>query len=102
MTLQKTKKPRLYIFKSKKHIYANLIDDEKNKVITSSSTLSQDIKSEIKSFSNCYTAAIVGKHIGSKINKLGIKKVVFDRGKKIYHGQIKALADATREQGIIF
>lgn len=102
MSLQKNKKPRLYIFKSNKHIYANLIDDEKNKIITSSSTLSKEIKNQTVCFSNCRTAAIVGKNIGLKINDLGIKEIVFDRGTKVYHGQIKALADATRKEGIIF
>lgn len=102
MSLQKNKKPRLYIFKSNKHIYANLIDDEKNQIITSSSTLSKEIKNQIECFSNCHTAAIVGKNIGLKINNLGIKEIVFDRGKKVYHGQIKALADATRKEGILF
>ena len=102
MLLQKNKKPRLYIFKSNKHIYANLIDDQKSKIITSSSTLSKDVKNQIQSFSNCHTAAIVGKSIGLKIKSLGIKEIVFDRGQKVYHGQIKALADATREEGIIF
>lgn len=102
MKLPKIKKPRLYIFKSNKHIYASLIDDEKRKVITSSSTLSEEIKNKVTCFRNCSTAAIVGKNIGIKINKLGIKEIVFDRGKNLYHGQIKALADATREEGICF
>lgn len=102
MLLQKNKKPRLYIFKSNKHIYANLIDDHKSKIITSSSTLSKDVRGQIKSFSNCNTAAVVGKSIGLKIKNLGIKEIIFDRGQKVYHGQIKALADATRKEGIIF
>ena len=102
MLLQKNKKPRLYIFKSNKHIYANLIDDQKSKIITSSSTLSKDVRNNTKAFSNCNTAAAVGKSIGLKIKSLGIKEIVFDRGQKVYHGQIKALADATRNEGIIF
>lgn len=99
---QKKEKPRLYIFKSNKHIYASIIDDKQNRVITSSSTLSPDIKSQTKLFKNCKTAAIVGKNIASKLNKIGIREIVFDRGSNIYHGQIKALADATRKEGIIF
>ena len=93
---------RLRIFKSKKHIYAILIDDDKNKVITSSSTISRDIKKNIKKFKNCETAKIVGKNIGIKLKELGIEKIVFDRGKNLYHGQIKSIAEGTRGEGIIF
>nr|WGH13040.1 ribosomal protein L18 [Echinothamnion sp.] len=96
------RKLRLYIFKSNKHIYAYLIDDEKQKIITSSSTISKEIKNQIKSFKNCTTAQIVGTHIALKIKQLGIKEIVFDRGKHLYHGQVKAIAEATRKEGIIF
>nr|YP_010619132.1 Ribosomal protein L18 [Pterosiphonia complanata]WAX03145.1 Ribosomal protein L18 [Pterosiphonia complanata] len=102
MTLNNKQKLRLYIFKSNKHIYANLIDDNKKKVITSSSTISKDINNKIKSVKNCVTAQIVGKHIGVKLKQLGIKEIIFDRGKNLYHGQVKAVADATRKEGIIF
>ena len=91
-------KPRLYIFKSNKHIYAQVIDDFNNIIITSSSTISKNIKT----FANCTTAQIVGKNIASAIKQKGIDKVVFDRGNNIYHGKVKALADATRKEGIIF
>nr|ARW63782.1 ribosomal protein L18 [Chondria sp. (in: red algae)] len=96
------KTPKLYIFKSNKHIYAQVIDQENNKVITSSSTLSTEIKNGLKYVKNCKTAAVVGENIASKLKQLGISEIIFDRGKNIYHGQIKALADATRGQGIIF
>nr|QCI08593.1 ribosomal protein L18 [Spermothamnion repens] len=92
------KKPRLYIFKSNKHIYAQVIDDFNSKIITSSSTISK----EIKKLANCTTSKLVGKHIASAIKEKGIYEVVFDRGNNIYHGQVKALADATREEGINF
>lgn len=95
-------RPRLYIFKSNKHIYANLINDKENRIITSSSTLSKDVKSKTTHYRNCKTAAIVGKNIGLKLSKLGIKKIIFDRGSNLYHGQIQALAEATRKEGIIF
>nr|YP_009395641.1 ribosomal protein L18 [Vertebrata isogona]ARW64609.1 ribosomal protein L18 [Vertebrata isogona] len=100
--LKNRKKIRLYIFKSNKHIYAHLIDDKKQKVITSSSTISKDTKKEVKSSSNCYTAKIVGQNIGLKLKKLGIQEIVFDRGNNIYHGQVKAIAEGARETGIIF
>nr|YP_009395843.1 ribosomal protein L18 [Herposiphonia versicolor]ARW64823.1 ribosomal protein L18 [Herposiphonia versicolor] len=102
MQLNNTRRFRLYIFKSNKHIYANLIDDYKQKVITSSSTISKDTKSKLKPIRNCNTAGIVGANISLKIKALGIKKIIFDRGKNLYHGQVKAIADATRKAGIIF
>nr|YP_009399975.1 ribosomal protein L18 [Tolypiocladia glomerulata]ARW69794.1 ribosomal protein L18 [Tolypiocladia glomerulata] len=99
---QDKRKYRLYIIKSNKHIYAHLINETNKKIVTSSSTISRDIKKQTTSLKNCNTAKIVGHHIGSKMQELGIKEIVFDRGKNIYHGQIKAIADATREKGIIF
>ena len=96
------KKLRLYIFKSNKHIYANLIDDKNKKIITSSSTISKDTKNKINKFKNCSSAKTVGKNIGIKLKKLGINEIVFDRGNNIYHGQVKAIADGTREEGITF
>lgn len=100
----KINKPRLYIFKSNKHIYAQIIDDHKNKVITSSSTLSIEIQNKSKKqiFSNCQTATLIGKNIAQKLKKLGINQIVFDRGRNVYHGKIKALANATRQEGILF
>nr|YP_009394391.1 ribosomal protein L18 [Leptosiphonia brodiei]ARW62953.1 ribosomal protein L18 [Leptosiphonia brodiei] len=100
--LKNKKKIRLRIFKSNKHIYAILIDDTKNKIITSSSTISKDIKSETNELKNCNTAKLVGKRIAIKLKALGIENIIFDRGKNLYHGQVKALADGTREEGIIF
>nr|YP_009394602.1 ribosomal protein L18 [Vertebrata thuyoides]ARW63164.1 ribosomal protein L18 [Vertebrata thuyoides] len=100
--LKNKKKIRLYIFKSNKHIYANLIDDKQRKVITSSSTISKDTKTQEKFSTNCRKAKIVGKNIGLKIKRLGIKEIIFDRGNNIYHGQVKAIAEGAREEGIIF
>nr|QCI04684.1 ribosomal protein L18 [Apoglossum ruscifolium] len=91
-------KPRLYIFKSNKHIYAQIIDDFNNKILTSSSTISKNIKS----LSNCETAKKIGQNIAQKLKEKDINKIIFDRGNNIYHGKIKALADATRESGIDF
>lgn len=92
------KRPRLYVFKSSKHIYAQIIDDFNNKILVSSSTISKDIKQH----GNCINAKIVGKQIGEKLKNKGLYEIVFDRGNNIYHGQIKALADATRAEGIKF
>lgn len=95
-------RPRLYVFKSNKHIYAQLIDDDNNKILTSSSTISKDIRPQINNYANCEAAKIIGKSIAIKLKQKGINQIIFDRGNKIYHGKIKALAEATREQGINF
>lgn len=102
MTQQNLNKPRLYVFKSNKHIYAQIIDPKKNQILTSSSTLTQAVNNNSKYYKNCETARAVGENIANKLKKLGINEIIFDRGQNIYHGQVKALADATRNQGIIF
>jgi large subunit ribosomal protein L18 len=95
-------RPRLYIFKSNKHIYAQIIDDAKTKILIAISSLSPEIRSRLKSNSNCEISKQVGKVIAQHCLNKGIDKVIFDRGKKIYHGQIKALAESAREAGINF
>nr|YP_009391498.1 ribosomal protein L18 [Platysiphonia delicata]ARW59642.1 ribosomal protein L18 [Platysiphonia delicata] len=91
-------KPRLYVLKSNKHIYAQIINDEKSHVLTSISSNSKNINK----FANCEIAKIVGKNIGKELKNRKISKIIFDCGKHSYHGQIKALANATREEGIKF
>nr|AYR06426.1 ribosomal protein L18 [Rhodogorgon sp.] len=95
-------RPRLCIFKSNKHIYAQAIDDISNRTITASSSICPILKKHIKSSGTCETAKIIGEDIANKLKKKGIKYIVFDRNKNIYHGRIKALADAARNKGIIF
>lgn len=95
-------KPRLRVFRSNNHIYAQVIDDISNNTITTSSSLSKDLKGQINSSKNCKAAEIVGKDIGHKLKKKGIYMIIFDRGNKMYHGRIKALAEATRKIGIKF
>ena len=92
--------PRLYIFKSNKHLYAQLIDDNKHHILATSSTISPEITQNETLFRTCKTAILVGKNIALKSKAKGINKMMFDRGKNLYHGQIKALADAIREEGI--
>lgn len=97
------KKPRLYIFKSNKHIYAQLIDDASSQTITIISSNSINIKKNHPQLNkNCITAKVIGYHVAEKCQQLGITQIVFDRGSQLYHGHIKALADATREKGIEF
>lgn len=98
-----SKRPRLYIFKSNKHIYAQIIDDGSNKVLLSSSSIAKNFKQNGELYKiNCKTSRAIGQDIANKAIKFGIQAVVFDRGKKLYHGNIKALAEAAREEGIKF
>nr|YP_009313353.1 Ribosomal protein L18 [Dichotomaria marginata]SCW21607.1 Ribosomal protein L18 [Dichotomaria marginata] len=95
-------RPRLYIFKSNKHIYAQIINDNNSKVLTTKSSISPDIRNYIKSSSTKEISELIGTSIAKVCIQQNIKKVVFDRGKKKYHGKIKALADAIRKEGINF
>ena len=90
--------PRLNVFRSNSHIFAQIIDDEKGTTLVSSS--SQELK--IKNGGNIEGAKLVGKDIAEKAKKSGIAKVVFDRGGYQYHGRVEALADAARENGLEF
>jgi len=101
-TPRKRTRPRLHVFKSNKHIYAQVIDDRQHTTITTSSSLCPKLKLQIKSTATCITAEIVGKDIANKLKNKGIDKIIFDRGKNIYHGRVKALAEATRQEGIQF
>ena len=88
--------PRLVVCRSSKHIYAQLVDDESSKTLVSSSTL------QLKNRGNIKTAAKVGTQIAKQALDLGIKKVVFDRGGYKYHGQVKAVAESARQEGLKF
>ena len=94
--------PRLAVFRSNKHMYAQIVDDVAGKTLASASTLLPDVKAGLKYTDNVEAAAAVGKAIGEKAVALGIKTVVFDRGGFLYHGKIQALADAAREAGLEF
>ena len=97
-----TNRPRLYVFKSNKHIYAQVIDDDQHTTIITSSSLCPKLRVKIKSSATCEAAKIVGQDIGHKLKNKGITHIIFDRGNRIYHGRIKALANATRDTGINF
>ena len=101
-TPKKKHQPRLYVFKSNKHIYAQVIDDQKHVTITASSSLCPKLKTEIVSSATCATAEIVGQDIAEKLKNKDITQIVFDRGNRIYHGRIKTLAEAARQKGIKF
>lgn len=93
--------PRLCIYKSLNHIYAQIIDDAAKVTIVSASTLDSDVKSKTKG-SNINSAKIVGEIIANKAKDKGIKEVVFDRNGYVYHGKVAALADSAREAGLKF
>ena len=94
--------PRLCVFRSNKHMYAQVIDDVAGKTLVSASTLQADVKDGLEYTDTVEAAAKVGKVIGEKAVQAGIKEVVFDRGGYIYQGKVKALADAAREAGLDF
>jgi len=95
-------RPRLNVFRSANHIYAQLIDDTNNHTLASASTLDESVKAEVSYGGNKEAAKVVGRLIAEKAQKAGISTVVFDRGGFIYHGRIKELADAAREAGLEF
>ena len=93
---------RLTIFRSSNNIYAQIIDDSKGLTLVSLSTIDKKIKSKLKSTGNKDAASEIGKNLAEIAKEKGIKKVVFDRGRYLYHGRIKALADGAREGGLEF
>lgn len=95
-------RPRLAVFKSERHIYAQIIDDTKGHTLVAASTLDKELRGKLSKTYNVEAAKEVGKLIAQRALSLGIKKVVFDRGGFKYHGRIKALADAAREAGLEF
>ncbi|HOQ16296.1 MAG TPA: 50S ribosomal protein L18 [Defluviitaleaceae bacterium] len=97
-----SERPRLSVFRSDKHIYAQIIDDTKGHTLVAASTVEKDIKSKIEKTNNVDAAKVVGEMIAKRALDKGVKQVVFDRGGYIYHGKIKALADAAREAGLEF
>ena len=94
--------PRLAVYRSTKHIYAQLIDDEKHVTICSASSVDKDLKEKLAHGGNIEAAKVVGEAIAKKAKKAGIECVVFDRGGFLYHGRVAALADAAREAGLMF
>ena len=95
-------RPRLAVFRSNNHMYAQIIDDTVGNTLVSASTLQKDVKAELEKTNNVEAAAYLGTVIAKKELEKGITTVVFDRGGFIYHGKIKALADAAREAGLNF
>ena len=95
-------RPRLAVFRSDKHIYAQVIDDGSGKTVAQASTLDKDLRGTAKRGGNVEAAKAVGTAIAGRLKERGIETVVFDRGGYLYHGRIKALAEAAREAGLKF
>ena len=95
-------RPRLSVFRSSKNISAQIIDDRAGKTIASASSLDKDLRGDLAAASGTAAAASVGKTLAERAAKAGVSEVVFDRGGYIYHGRIKALAEAAREAGLKF
>jgi large subunit ribosomal protein L18 len=93
---------RLSVFRSSKHIYAQVIDDNAGRTVVAASTLDKDLKGSLKKGSDLAAAQAVGKLVAERAIKAGVTNVVFDRGGYLYHGRVKALADAAREAGLNF
>ena len=95
-------RPRLSVFRSSKHIYAQIIDDAKGVTLASASSLEKPMREGAKTGADVDAAKAVGKLVAERAVKNGVKEVIFDRGGYLYHGRVKALADAAREGGLSF
>tara|TARA_R110001592_G_scaffold27763_28_gene103007 strand:- start:3179 stop:3574 length:396 start_codon:yes stop_codon:yes gene_type:complete len=95
-------RPRLSVFRSGKQIYAQVICDIKGETLAAASTLEKELKEKVKSGANKEAALEVGKLLAERAKKAGVTKVVFDRGRYIYHGRVKALAEGARDGGLDF
>ena len=93
---------RLSVFRSSKHIYAQVIDDLKGETLASASSLEKEMRTSLKTGADIAAAKAIGKRVAERAVAKGIKDVVFDRGGYLYHGRVKALADAAREGGLKF
>jgi large subunit ribosomal protein L18 len=95
-------RPRLSVFRSEQNIYAQVIDDTRGHTLAAASSLDQTLRDNLKTGANKDAAAAVGKLLAERALAAGVKQVVFDRGAYLYHGRVKALADAAREGGLDF
>jgi large subunit ribosomal protein L18 len=95
-------RPRLAVFRSSAHIYAQIIDDESGRTLAAASTLDSGVKTSLDGGAKTLAAAAVGRAIGERAKEAGVDRVVFDRGGYLYHGRIKALADGARSAGLDF
>ena len=97
-----SERPRLAVFRSNNHMYAQIIDDTVGNTLVAASTVEKEVKAELEHTNNVDAAAYLGKVVAKRAMDKGITEVVFDRGGFLYHGKIKALAEAAREAGLVF
>jgi large subunit ribosomal protein L18 len=97
-----SERPRLTVFRSHKHVYAQVIDDSTGRTLAAASSVDKDLKSDVKYGGNATAATAIGKAIAERALAAGIKQVAFDRGTAQYHGRVAALANAAREAGLSF
>ena len=102
LKVKSTGRPRLSVFRSLAHIYVQLIDDERNRTLAAASSLDPEIRTEVAKAKKAEAGRLVGELIARRAKSKGVRQVVFDRGGFLYHGRIKALADAAREAGLEF
>lgn len=95
-------RPRLSVFRSLKHIYAQVVDDATGRTLAAASTLEKQVRQQASYGGNVAAAKVVGRVLGERAKQAGVTRVVFDRGGFLYHGRVKALADAAREAGLDF
>ena len=95
-------RPRLDVFRSLRHIYAQVIDDSQGHTLVSASTIDPEVETQLQGLTKTEQARVVGKVLAERALKQGVKQVVFDRGGYVYHGRVKTLADAAREGGLEF
>ena len=95
-------KPRLSVFRSSQHIYAQVIDDRRGHTLAAASSLDKELREKLKTGADTAAAAEVGRLVAERAKAAGVEKVVFDRGAYLYHGRVKALAEAAREGGLNF
>ena len=95
-------RPRLSVFRSSQHIYAQVIDDASGRTLAAASTVDKELREKLKTGANADAAKEVGRLVAERAGRAGVTEVVFDRGGYLYHGRVKALADAAREAGLSF
>jgi len=95
-------RPRLAVFRSHQHIYAQVIDDKQQHTLVAASTVDPNLRQTLESTGTCEASAAVGTLVAQRAIEKGIKQVVFDRGGNVYHGRVRSLADAAREAGLEF
>jgi large subunit ribosomal protein L18 len=97
-----SERPRVYVFKSNRYVYTQVVDDESGHILASASTLEKEFKGKNKNYKNTEACEVLGEMLAKKLKQKKIERVIFDRGIYPYHGRIKAFAEAMRKGGLVF